>query len=118
MSERNDTFDFEYWAKLWQDDPEAFEGERIRVIESIIAAAPAENRPRLRRFQWRIDIERRRSRTPYQAYQRLANMMWESLLGERGLLQALQRLATASEEKLAQRQSATVIPFCSAHNKE
>lgn len=77
--------DFDTWANLARTDPEAFESLRQAAIEQCIANAPAENRDRLRRLQWRIDQERRRAGTPLGACIRLSRMMWQSLLGEGGL---------------------------------
>ncbi len=104
-------FDFDYWASLWKDNPEAFELERLRAIEAVIASAPAEKQWRLRSFQWRIEVERQRSKTPQAAYQRLSKMMWDSLLGEHGLLNMLTLLTKLSHDELLARRSADVLPF-------
>ena len=104
-------FDFDYWASLWKDNPEAFEIERLQVIEAVIASAPEEKQRRLRSFQWRIEVERQRSKTPLAAYRRLSKMMWDSLLGEHGLLKMLTLLTKLSHDELVARRSADVLPF-------
>jgi hypothetical protein len=104
-------FDFDYWASLWKDNPEAFEIERLRAIEAVIASAPEEKQPRLRSFQWRIEVERQRSKTPLAAYYRISKMMWDSLLGEHGLLKMLTVLTTLSHNEVLARQAADVLPF-------
>ena len=88
MSEQN--FDFDAWASLAQSDPEAFEAKRLHMIEQLIESAPEGLRQRLRGFQWRIDMERRRCSNPLQACIRISNMMWDMIYADRGFLWALQ----------------------------
>jgi hypothetical protein len=89
-------FDYDYWSQLWKDDPEAFEIERKRFIERCIASVPEEKRQRLYGLQWRVDMERQRSKTPYAALLRLQKMMWESVLGENGLLDSLRTITEST----------------------
>ncbi len=77
--------DFDAWSAMARSDPEAFESMRLAAIEAAIASAPAAKRERLRRLQWRIDQERRRSRTPLAACIRISRMMWRQVLGPGGL---------------------------------
>ncbi len=93
-----DGFDHEYWSRLWKQDPQAFETERRRLIESFIANAPEEKRQRLEGLQWRVELERKRAKSPYAAIVSLQRMMWDSVLGENGLLEALQ-VATGSRAR-------------------
>lgn len=86
-------FDFDAWASLAQRDPEAFEVKRRDMIEQHIERAPEALRQRLRSFQWRIDMERRRSANPLQACIRISNMMWDRIYADRGFLWALQMMA-------------------------
>ena len=83
-------FDFDVWANLAQRDPQAFEAKRLEKIENLIQCAPEELRPRLRSFQWRIDMERQRCSNPLQACIRISNMMWDIIYADRGFLWALQ----------------------------
>lgn len=84
--------DFDEWAQLAKTDREAFEARRRAVIEETINQVPEDRRQRLRGLQFRIDMERRRARTPLGACIRLSSMMWDFLLGPDGLQQRLQEL--------------------------
>jgi hypothetical protein len=82
-------FDFDRWSALAKADPQAFESWRLALIEETIASAPADCRQRMRGLQFRIDLERRRARTPLKACMRISSLMWRSVVGENGLLDAL-----------------------------
>jgi hypothetical protein len=69
-------FDFEAWAKLAKEDPDAFEREREAALRAFIAAAPAAHRQRLEGLQSRLNLERRRARTPLGACVQLNSLMW------------------------------------------
>jgi Protein of unknown function (DUF3135) len=71
-------FDFETWAALAKSDPARFEQARTAILEATLGAAA--NISRLRALQNRIDLERRRARTPIKSCLRLCSMMWDSLL--------------------------------------
>lgn len=78
MSEPSDAgFDFETWAKLAKEDPEAFERRRQEEIRKVIDARP-DLRPRLEGLQFRLDAERKLARTPLKACLRMSTLMWES----------------------------------------
>lgn len=83
------SFDFDRWAELARADPEAFEAWRLALIEEAIEAAPPDCRQRMRGLQFRIDLERRRARTPLKACMRISSLMWQSVIGANGLLDAL-----------------------------
>ncbi len=120
--------DFEKWfeemACLAQEDPEAFERRRAELIEEAISEADPEYQERLRRLQWRIDMERKRCKTALAACLRLYEMMWDFIYAENGFLEAvdtLQQLANALEKgevvrleeikpKIPERK-ARIIPF-------
>ena len=114
-------FNFDEWAALAKTDPTAFAQRRAAVIEAVIASAPLERQPQLRRMQWRIDMERQRCRNPMHACIHLFNKMWDSVYGERGLLSAMlmmqkTRSGTVGESKQFSRlsnagASATILPF-------
>lgn len=91
MSEQQ--FDFEDWASLAQNDPDAFEAKRQEMINQLIEGAPEDLRQRLRSFQWRIDMERSRSANPLQACIRISNMMWDLIYADRGFLWSLQAMS-------------------------
>ena len=103
-------FDFDSWAELAQQDPQAFENKRSRVIEAAILGAPAAKRPQLRRTQWKLDQIRRSSATPLAACLRMQRLLWENVAGEDGLLERLQRLSGQDSANPPQR-SAKILPF-------
>lgn len=104
-------FDFDDWANLAHQDPEAFEARRAELIEEFLAAQPEERRLRLRRLQWRIDRERERSRTPLAACIRLSKMMWDSVAGRRGLVESLAALQGRPGALAPPMQRAVVLRF-------
>jgi len=89
-SVKKQAFDFSEWSNLASSDPKAFEQRRELAIEKAILSMPDAKQQRMRRLQWRIDQERRLSKTPMAACIKLSNMMWENVLGENGLLDHLQ----------------------------
>ncbi len=88
-------FDFSHFAELAQNDPEGFERARQRLIDELIEQAPAGQQQRLRGLQFRIDMERRRAKTPYAACVRVSRMMWETFNHE--FRPALRRLVEGAE---------------------
>lgn|SRR5690554_3369152 len=102
-------FDFDDWAKLAADDPDAFETRRRAVIEDALAQVPAARRERLRRLQWRIDRTREHAPTALSACIRLSQMMWNSVVGDRGLLAALD--TAVHGHPLPPPRSARILPF-------
>ena len=91
-------FDFDQWKKMAETNPEAFEFNRQRMIDSLLAKA--KHSDRLKRLQWRIDAERQRSKSPISACVRLSNMMLDSVYGDTGLANALSG-KTAKKDKVA-----------------
>jgi hypothetical protein len=80
-------FDFDAWAALAQNDPAAFELRRQQAIEALIQAASPAHQRRLRGLQFRIDMERMRSKSPMAACLRLYQMTMDSFYN--GLLPQL-----------------------------
>lgn len=105
-------FDFDTWATLAKEDAAAFERRRKELLEQFIAQAPQHMQERLRRLQWRIDAERRRHKHPLKSCMALHAMMWESMYGSGGLLEALNSLR---DPLLGQSQrparSGDILPF-------
>jgi hypothetical protein len=91
--------DFDAWAALASNDPQAFEQQRSLVIHRAIQRAPARKRLRLSRLQWRLDRIRETSRTPMAACLRMQAMMWQSVEGENGLLACLQQPSAMLERR-------------------
>ena len=67
-------FDFDDWSRLCSKDPDQFEQLRQYAIARFLEARS--NDCRLLRLQCRIDLERRRARTPLKACLKLSAMMW------------------------------------------
>lgn len=114
----NTPFDFDEWSALAKSDPVTFEQKRLALIEEFLRELPPHDQKRLRGLQFRIDMERRRARTPMAACLKLSAMMWDSLLGSRGLKNALDSLlATAVSGSLPPAlaappvHTADVLPF-------
>jgi len=109
-------FDFDDWSRLAKDDPSAFEARRLALIEAFLRQFPQSDQQRLRGLQFRIDMVRRRARTPMGACLKISSMMWESLLGNRGLKTAFDTLLAYPKHPVPAMSaglatSARVIPF-------
>ncbi|MGD9602893.1 MAG: DUF3135 domain-containing protein [Gammaproteobacteria bacterium] len=104
-------FPFEFWAKLAQDDPGAFEDARRLMIDSLIEAAPTAVQPRLRGLQWQIEHIRNRAPTALSACLKISDMMWTNVLGEDGLAARLTDLGEGSLVPPPTRPAADVLPF-------
>ena len=109
------TFDFEHWCKLAEENPALFEEKRREEIDKVINGAPTATRERLQRLQWRVDMERRRSKNATQACIRIYSMMWKRVYGEHGLLDALNQLMHCDEkaqpEVVEEKAKAEVLRF-------
>lgn len=104
--------DFDLWVNAAAEDPAAFERMRRQEIARVIARAPAAQRERLRRLQWRVDLERSRSDNPLGACVRISRMMWNSFSGEGGLLELLGTLRRGEVSKrVLSPVSAEIVPF-------
>jgi hypothetical protein len=101
-------FDIDEWQRLAREEPGEFERRRRAAIDALIAQAPAEQRDRLRALQCRIDLERRRAKTPLEATLRLQSMMWERFSELRETLLALTGHAPVTS---VPRPSARILPF-------
>jgi len=108
---------FDDWSSLAKSDPDAFEQRRRQVIEQFISSVPPGRQQRLRRLQWRIDMERRRCANPMQSCVRLYTMMWDSVYGRHGLLEVLQHGLSGSD-MTSTGQSADILSFKRTSNTE
>lgn len=116
VRQRPQVFDFDSWASLARNDPAGFELQRRNIIDAIIERALPRQRRRLRGLQFRIDMERRRARSPMAACVRIQSLMWDSLAGPDGLYERVLLLRSDSaphsycrQESL--RRCATILPF-------
>jgi hypothetical protein len=114
-----ETFNFDELAELAKNDPAAFERRRKEMIDGLFASIEARNDDpqflqRLRGLQFRIDMERERSRTSMRALLRIYSMMWDSFIELNALLQRVSQpmhaLPAPAAVPAAQR-NAQVLPF-------
>jgi hypothetical protein len=108
-------FNFDELAALAKNDPAAFEQRRQELIDALFASIEARiDDPhflqRLRGLQFRIDMERQRSRTSMRALLRIYSMMWDSFMELNDLLQRISGPMPALPGPAVLR-SAQVIPF-------
>lgn len=108
---QSDRFDFEYWQRLAAEDPTGFETARKLAVTAMIESAPEPQKRRMQGLQWRIDKIRERAPNPMAACLRLSAMMWNSMLGDGGLLEALRDLERIDPAKVSSRRTAKVIPL-------
>jgi len=101
--------DFDYLTGLAQRDPQRFESFRRATIEAYICGLPDDRQVRMRKLQWRIDQERRKH-SPMGACLKISGMMWDHLLGPRGLIGVMQG------GERAQCKAASIIPFPKGEN--
>ncbi len=108
-------FDFDQWRRLAETDPEAFEAARKAAIEGFIDSLGDEQvKTRMRRLQWRVEQERKRSDNPMGACVRIYNMMWRSVSDNYRLISRL----LGEEATLTPVREAQVIPFRRATGTE
>jgi hypothetical protein len=104
-------FDFDSWATLARNDPQAFEAKRNNVLETAIRQAPARRRQRLRCLQWKLDQIRLMAPNPMSATVRMHQLMWDSVTGEDGLLARLQQFRNAESPIKKPVRSANILQF-------
>lgn len=113
-TEKNKDFDFDYWCRLAKDNPEEFEIQRKKEIDAYISGLnDSEIQDRMQRLQWRVEMERQRSKNPLDAAIRIYDMMWESV-GKN--FEAIQELADifrpgGDKNNYLQRPQAKVLKF-------
>jgi hypothetical protein len=105
------SFDFDSWATLARNNPQAFETKRNDVLEKAIQQAPAQRQQRLRCLQWKLDQVRHTAPTPMAATLRMQQLMWDSVAGESGLLARLQWLHEAEHPEKKPVTTAKIIKF-------
>lgn len=105
------SFDFDAWAALASNNPQAFEAKRNDVLEEAILQAPVHQQPRLRRLQWKLDQIHRTAANPLAATLRMQELMWESVTGEDGLLARLQHFQGAESPDKNTLKPAKILQF-------
>ncbi len=112
-----DSVDFHELCQIFQRDPKEFERTRKRLIEEEIAKRPPEFQERLRKFQWVLDMKRRKCRNPLEACFMFHEMMMEQVYGENGLMRNMERLVDAAKggkvehESLCPKKETRVLEF-------
>ena len=104
-------FDFNAWAILAREDPQAFELERKLLIERAIMKAPADKQQRLRCLQWKLDQIRNLASTPMAACLQINRLLWENIVSEHGLLHNLQRLQSGERPNDIDPATAEILQF-------
>ena len=104
-------FDFDAWAALARNNPQAFEAKRNNVLEAAIRQAPTRRRQRLRCLQWKLDQVRLLAPNPMSATGRMHQLMWDSVTGEDGLLARLQQFRNAESPEKISLISAKILQF-------
>lgn len=104
-------FDFDDWSRLGSTDPERFEQIRQHALAGFLAARS--NDRRLRGLQCRIDLERRKARTPLKACLMLSAMMWAKFYDLREVLNGRDGDArgTPGVPAAMPRAGARILPF-------
>lgn len=78
MTQKLPTFDV--LVDMARNDPQRLEALRRKLTDSVIAGADTEQkRKRLEGLQFRVDLERRRARTPLAATIKISEMMCHAL---------------------------------------
>jgi len=104
--------DFDAWSALARSDPQAFEDYRDQTINAAILRAPTHKQQRLRQMQWKLNQVRNTSRTPMIACLRMNRMLWEAVIGDRGLLDCLLRPnGSRRHPDATNTPTARIIPF-------
>ncbi|MEQ1816265.1 MAG: DUF3135 domain-containing protein [Nitrosomonas sp.] len=88
--EKTSDFDFDLWSKMAQEEPGKFELMRQQLIDDLIAQAPEHFKPRMIGLQWQVDQVRKQASNPMAACLQISQKMWNNVVGENGLLNALQ----------------------------
>lgn len=111
MQNKETDFDFDRWAKLAKDDPEAYEDMRKKLIQEVIDGAAPEVKRRMEGLQWQIDQVRTGSTNPMSSCLKISKMMWDNVTGENGLIDNMRQLTEPEQLQKPEisKQSATII---------
>jgi hypothetical protein len=107
-----EAFDFDDWSELARLDPKAFDCRRRAAIAAVLSRSWENSR--LAGLQWRIDMERRRCRTPLKACLKISALMWASFYELEGLLRAYREGTGTRRRK--ERARGEVVAFRAAHS--
>lgn len=104
---------FDTLRDLAQNDPTELERLRIELCEQLIHEAPQQYRRRLRGLQFRIDMERRKAKSPMAACITISGMMHDSFDKLRMALNEAAGSTTGTEQNVVNSDisEAKVLPF-------
>jgi len=111
-------FSFEEWEQLAREDLNTFEIRRKVILKQAIAQASPELHQKLEGLQFRIDMERRKARTPMASCLRINCMMMDHIYDE---LLPILNLWTSDQKLITTRMSpndgreATILAFPDPH---
>jgi len=86
------SFNFDHLSRLYKLDPDAFEHARKKIIEQEISKYPPEVQTKLKKYQWVLDMKRKKCKNPLEACFMFYNMLMDQVYGENGLLENLLEL--------------------------
>lgn len=92
-------FEFNEWKDLYVADPAAFEEKRIDALQGYIDSVEEKGRKALEQTLFRIEMTRRRSKSPLQSAIEASRLMWESFDKLKDSLEELQSAAQHYEEQ-------------------
>jgi hypothetical protein len=91
---------FDTLVALYKQDPAAYDDFRLKLLNDEVEAAPAERRPALRRTLYKIEIARKKSKSPLEAAIMAYLMLCESTSQLRAEISKLHYLASSMEAAL------------------
>jgi hypothetical protein len=103
---RHDLPSFDEMVRLAKENPAQLEAIRLEACQNLINQAPKDNQRQLHGLQFKIDMERRRAKTPMAACLKLSQMMKESF---EELRVALQKTRGYSESCLSNFDNASAL---------
>src|SRR3990167_262717 len=104
--------EFDQLREMAQKDPEGLERLRVQLCDQLIQSAPEAYRRKLRGLQFRVDMERRRAKTPMAACIAISGMMHDSFDRLRQVLnEAVSNAASTTGSKADAATAAKVLPF-------
>ncbi len=88
-------FDFDEWAALHKEDPDAFEARRVEWSQQLIENAPPAYQRRLSGLLFQINMEKQRSANAVDSCIKISRLMWDRF---HHLRQELQELVNTPAE--------------------
>lgn len=85
---------FDQLLKMAKEDPEQLDQLQKEMCEELIRNAPADYQRKLRGTQFKIDMERRRARSPIASCKKISEMMQDSFSELRDALGEVQNIKT------------------------